>query len=178
MLERFGQVHCLVNNAMASKGGLPSCSYDDFVWTLKVGAAAPFWLVRCLNGHWGQGASVVNISSTRAFQSQQDTESYSAAKGAVTALTHAMAMTLAGRVRVNAVAPGWIDTGGKSHRGPDAGQHASGRVGVPEDIARAVLFLCSDESGFITGQTLVVDGGMSARMIYHGDEGWSLHPKA
>ncbi len=178
VVERFGPVHILVNNAMASKGGLDACGYDDFVWALQVGAAAPYWLVKCLDGHWGQGAAVVNISSTRAFQSQRNTESYSAAKGAITALTHAMAMSLHGRVRVNAVAPGWIDTGYTQYTGPDAGQHASRRVGNPDDIAGAVLYLCSDAASFITGQTLIVDGGMSARMIYHGDEGWTLSREA
>lgn len=175
-MARLGRVDVLVNNAMTSRGGLSGCSYEDFVWTLKVGAAAPFWLAKCLDAHWAKGAAMVNISSTRAFQSQRNTESYAAAKGAITALTHAMAMTLAGRVRVNAVAPGWIDTGGNLYTGPDADQHAVGRVGVPDDIAQAVLYLCSDKSGFVTGQTLVVDGGMSAKMVYHGDEGWSLSP--
>ncbi len=174
VIARYGRVDYLINNAMRSRGGLSSCSYEDFVETLKVGAAAPYYLVKCLMGHWAQGAAVVNISSTRAFQSQRDTESYSAAKGAITALTHALAMSLTGIARVNAIAPGWIDTTGHTYHGPDADQHAVHRVGAPDDIAQAVLFLCSENSGFIIGQTLVVDGGMSARMIYHGDEGWQL----
>ncbi len=173
-VARFGQIDFLVNNAMQTRGGLTSCGWDDFLYTQKVGVVAPYYLTRLFLAHFAPGAAVVNLSSTRAFQSQRDTESYSAAKGGVTALTHALAVSLSGVARVNAVAPGWIDTTGAARPGADRAQHPVGRVGTPEEIAHIVLFLCSSESSFITGQTLLVDGGMSKRMIYHGDEGWSL----
>ncbi|HSK68112.1 MAG TPA: SDR family oxidoreductase [Candidatus Limnocylindria bacterium] len=173
-VRRFGGVDFLVNNAMVTRGGLDACGWDDFLYVQKVGVAAPYLLTRLLAPHFAPGACVVNVTSTRAFQSQRDTESYSAAKGGLTALTHALAMSLAGRARVVAVAPGWIETGEAGHSPADRAQHPAGRVGTPGDIAAAVLFLCSPEASFITGQTLVVDGGMSRKMIYHGDEGWTL----
>ena len=173
-IKRFNRVDYLINNAMASRGGLSACGWDDFLYAQKVGVAAPYYLTRLLLPHFGKGAAIVNLSSTRAFQSQRDTESYSAAKGGITALTHALAVSLAGIARVNAVAPGWIDTAEQPHPGPDSAQHLVQRVGRPDDIAAAVLYLCGEHSGFITGQTLAVDGGMSKLMVYHGDEGWSL----
>ena len=109
--------------------------------------------------------------------SQPETESYTAAKGGISALTHALAVSLAGRVRVNSVSPGWIDTAYRVYDGADAVQHPAGRVGNPLDIANTVLFLCSDMSGFITGENICVDGGMTRQMIYHGDFGWSLDEK-
>ena len=104
--------------------------------------------------------------------SQPQTESYTAAKGGIAALTHALAASLAGRVRVNSVSPGWIDTKGNVWEGPDAVQQPAGRVGVPEDIANMILYLASDKAGFITGKNITVDGGMTHLMIYHGDNGW------
>lgn len=172
--ERFGQLDVLINNAMISHGGLDACGYADFLHVLQVGVAAPYYLTRLLLPLMRKGASVINLSSTRAFQSQPQTESYTAAKGGITALTHALAVSLSGKVRVNAIAPGWIDTTYSALTGPDASQHPSGRVGTPEDIVNAVFFLCSEKAAFITGQTLVVDGGMSKQMIYHGDFGWTL----
>ena len=106
--------------------------------------------------------------------SQPDTESYTAAKGGIAALTHAMAVTLAGKVRVNSISPGWIDTSYRKYSGPDASQHPAGRVGNPMDIANMVLFLCSDKAGFITGENVCIDGGMTRQMIYHDDYGWEL----
>ena len=168
-----GGVDWLINNACLSRGGLTDCDYDDFNYVLRVGVSAPFYLTKLLMPHFRSGASVVNICSTRHAMSQRNTESYSAAKGAIDALTHAMANTLAGKVRVNAISPGWIDTTSGSFSGADASQHPCGRVGVPEDIVQAVLFLCDErKSGFITGQNITVDGGMTKRMIYHDDEGW------
>lgn len=172
VVQRFGQVHALVHNAMATRGGSPHCGWEDFLWAQKVGVAAPYYLTTLLAPHFAPDASVVNLASTRAFQSQRGTESYSAAKGGIVALTHALAMSLSGVARVNAIAPGWIDTTGGAFSGPDASQHPVGRVGRPQDIADAVWYLCSPQAGFITGQCLTVDGGMSKRMIYHGDEGW------
>ncbi|MDD4081467.1 MAG: SDR family oxidoreductase [Eubacteriales bacterium] len=172
--EEFGRVDFLINNAMLSRGGINACGYEDFLAALKVGVAAPYYLTQLLLPHFAPGACVINISSTRAFQSQANTESYTAAKGGITALTHAMAVSLGGRARVNAIAPGWIDTTGSVFTGSDLSQHPAGRVGEPKDIAAAVLFLCGEGASFITGQTLVVDGGMGRLMVYHGDGGWVL----
>jgi NAD(P)-dependent dehydrogenase (short-subunit alcohol dehydrogenase family) len=109
--------------------------------------------------------------------SQPQTESYTAAKGGISALTHALAVSFAGKVRVNSVSPGWIDTSYKVYEGPDATQQPSGRVGNPLDIANMVLYLCSDMAGFITGENICIDGGMTRQMIYHGDCGWTLDEK-
>ncbi|SDM78663.1 SDR family oxidoreductase [Acetanaerobacterium elongatum] len=185
VLRRFGRVDYLINNACLSKKGLLSgCGFEDFDYVLRLGVAAPYYLTKLLNGSFATGASVVNIASTRAFMSQSDTESYTAAKGGISALTHAMAVSLAGRVRVNAISPGWIETGAyqsdaalsPEHSEPDQLQHPVHRVGVPQDIAKTVLFLCSDDAAFITGENITVDGGMTKRMIYHNDEGWSYQP--
>lgn len=176
ILSKTPQVDYLVNNAMLTRGGLETCDFDDFNYVLRVGVTAPYYLSRRLMGAFRPGAAIVNISSTRYLMSQPNTESYTAAKGGITSLTHALAVTLAGKVRVNAVAPGWIDTTGSVFGDADSLQHPVGRVGKPEDIVNAVLFLCGGESGFITGQVLTVDGGMTKLMVYHGDEGWTYFP--
>ena len=106
--------------------------------------------------------------------SQPGTESYTAAKGGISALTHSLAVTLAGRVRVNSISPGWIDTAYTVYEGADALQQPAGRVGNPLDIANAVLYLSSDMAGFITGENICIDGGMTKQMIYHADHGWTL----
>ncbi|MGI5900003.1 MAG: SDR family oxidoreductase [Christensenellales bacterium] len=181
--EKFGGVDILINNACLSrKGLLTGCGYDDFDYVLRVGVLAPYMLTKLFMPRFLPGASVLNISSTRAFMSQRDTESYSAAKGGISALTHAMAASLAGKVRVNAIAPGWIDTGAyqkegsvSRHSDADKAQHTSGRVGEPEDILRAAMFLCSKENSFINGQCLSVDGGMTKLMIYTDDYGWKYN---
>lgn len=170
----YQKIDYLINNAMISKGGLMDCSYDEFNYVLKVGAAAPFMLSKLFLNHFNKGACIVNISSTRAKMSQPNTESYTAAKGAITALTHCLAITLAGKVRVNSISPGWIDTDFKVYEGPDAEQHPVKRMGNPLDIANMVLYLCSDKASFITGQDFCIDGGMSKQMIYHGDFGWTF----
>ncbi|MFV8782540.1 SDR family oxidoreductase [Microbulbifer sp. SA54] len=176
VVSEHGAVDYLINNACLSRGGLNSCSFDDFNYVLRVGVTAPFYLTQLLQEHFNPGASVVNISSTRATMSQANTESYSAAKGGISALTHAMAVTLAGRARVNAISPGWIDTTNTQFEGSDATQHPVGRVGSPADVVNAVMFLCDDKSSFITGQDITVDGGMTRQMVYHGDGGWSYSP--
>ena len=168
-------VNCLINNACIGKKGLLSnCSYEDFDYVQRVGVTAPYYLTSLLlkNNLLAENASIVNVASTRAFQSQPDTESYSAAKGGIIALTHAMAISLSGRARVNAVSPGWIDTTNSEFSRSDKSQHPAGRVGIPRDIAEIVLFLCSEKAGFITGENVTVDGGMSKLMIYHDDFGW------
>jgi NAD(P)-dependent dehydrogenase (short-subunit alcohol dehydrogenase family) len=183
VVKRYGSVDYLVNNACLSRRGLVSgCSFDDFNYVLRVGVSAPYLLTGLFLPHFSKDAAVVNITSSRAFMSQPDTESYTAAKGGLTALTHAMAVSLSGRVRVNAIAPGWIDTGSyhdenyiPGHSAADMEQHPSGRIGEPADIARAVLFLCDERNGFINGETITIDGGMTKLMIYHGDQGWEYH---
>lgn len=170
----YGRVDCIVNNALPIMKGLDECSYDEFQYALSVGVTAPFYLVKLLSPMLSPGASIVNISSSRDRMSQPQTESYTAAKGGIAALTHALAVSLAGRARVNSVSPGWIDTSCTSYDGPDAAQQPVGRVGNPMDIASMVLFLCSDRAGFITGENICIDGGMTRQMIYHGDCGWTL----
>ena len=174
VIDTYGRVDYVVNNAAPTACGLETGSYEDFEYALKVGVTAPFYLTKLLMPYLGEGASVVNISSSRDRMSQPQTESYTAAKGGISALTHGMAASLAGRARVNSVSPGWIDTNYTVYEGPDATQHPAGRVGNPPDIAATVLFLCSNMAGFITGENICVDGGMTRLMIYHGDHGWSL----
>ncbi|MDF2655072.1 MAG: short-chain dehydrogenase [Bacillota bacterium] len=174
VIAEYGSVDYLINNAMISKGGLNDCSYEDFNYVLKVGISAPFLLAKQFAPYWSNGASIVNISSSRDRMSQPNTESYTAAKGGIAALTHAMAVTFSGKVRVNSISPGWIDTEFSPYSGSDAIQHPAGRVGNPLDIANMVLFLCSDKAGFITGENICIDGGMTKQMIYHDDFGWNL----
>lgn len=154
--------------------GIDECSFEEFEYSLNVGVTAPFYLAKLFKPHFAEGASIVNIASSRNRMSQPQTESYTAAKGGISALTHALAVSLAGRVRVNSVSPGWIDTDYRVYEGPDAYQQPAGRVGNPLDIANTVLFLCSEKAGFITGEDICIDGGMTKLMIYHGDNGWSL----
>ena len=143
-----------------------------------MGVSAPFYLTQLFLPYFAPGAGIVNISSSRDRMSQPFSESYTAAKGGISALTHALAVSLAGKVRVNSVSPGWIDTTGTIYTGADAAQHPAGRVGTPQDIAQMVLFLCSDKAGFITGEDICIDGGMTKQMIYHDDWGWQYTPHA
>lgn len=181
VLERFartvvaehGHVDFLINNALPLMKGIDTCSYEEFQYAMSVGVTAPFYLAKLFAPHFAEGAAVVNISSSRDRMSQPQTESYTAAKGGISALTHALAISLAGKVRVNSISPGWIDTYDSNITGPDALQQPVGRVGKPEDIAELALFLCSAKAGFITGENICVDGGMTKLMIYHGEHGWS-----
>lgn len=174
VIEKYGKVDFIVNNALPLMKGIDECSYEEFEYALKVGVTAPFYMVKLLKAHLAEGASIVNISSSRDRMSQPQTESYTAAKGGIAALTHALAVSLAGKARVNFISPGWIDTDYKVYEGPDAYQQPAGRVGNPLDIANMVLFLCSEKAGFITGENICIDGGMTRQMIYHGDCGWKL----
>ena len=174
VIEDYGHVDYLINNALPLMKGLDQCSYEEFNYALRVGVTAPFYLSKLFAPHFAPGASIVNISSSRDRMSQPQTESYTAAKGGISALTHALAVSLAGKVRVNAIAPGWIDTDYTVYEGPDATQQPAGRVGNPMDIANMALFLCSDKAGFITGENICIDGGMTRQMIYHNDFGWTL----
>lgn len=174
VIKKYGKVDFIVNNALPLMKGIDECSYEEFEYALKVGVTAPFYMVKLLKDHLAEGASIVNISSSRDRMSQPQTESYTAAKGGIAALTHALAVSLAGKARVNSISPGWIDTNYKVYEGPDAYQQPAGRVGIPLDIANMVLFLCSEKAGFITGENICIDGGMTRQMIYHGDCGWKL----
>ena len=174
VIEKYGKVDFIVNNALPLMKGIDECSYEEFEYALKVGVTAPFYMVKLLKDYLAEGASIVNISSSRDRMSQPQTESYTAAKGGIAALTHALAVSLAGKARVNSISPGWIDSDYKVYEGPDAYQQPAGRVGNPLDIANMVLFLCSEKAGFITGENICIDGGMTRQMIYHGDCGWKL----
>ena len=175
IIARHEKIHFIVNNALPLMKGIDECSYEEFQYALNVGITAPFYLVKLLKDNLAEAASIVNISSSRDRMSQPQTESYTAAKGGIAALTHAMAVSLAGRARVNSISPGWIDTSYTDYTGADAIQQPAGRVGNPMDIANMVLYLCSDKAGFITGENICIDGGMTRQMIYHGDNGWRLN---
>ncbi|HTJ26409.1 MAG TPA: glucose 1-dehydrogenase [Candidatus Limnocylindria bacterium] len=167
-IDALGSVDVLVNNAGIAKNGpfleLAPEDFDAVIGvnlrgTMLCSQAAARWMV----AHGG--GAIVNVASTRAFMSEPGTEAYSASKGGIVALTHAMAMSLAPHVRVNCVCPGWIETRVApvtSER--DHAQHPVGRVGTPEDVAGACLYLAG--AGFVTGQRLIVDGGMTVKMIY------------
>ena len=175
VIEKYGRVDVLVNNAPPLFKGIDSCTYEEFQQSLAIGVTAPFYLSKLFAPHFAPGASIINISSSRDRMSQTQTESYTAAKGGISALTHALAISFAGKVRVNSISPGWIDTDYTVYEGPDAIQQPVGRVGNPLDIANMVLFLASDKAGFITGEDICIDGGQTRLMIYHGDHGWSLN---
>ena len=174
VLSNHKNVDIIINNALPLMKGIDECSYEEFQYALSVGITAPFYLVKLFKEHLAEGASIVNISSSRDRMSQPQTESYTAAKGGIAALTHALAVSLSGKARVNSISPGWIDTAYTVYKGPDATQQPAGRVGYPMDIAHMVLFLCSDKAGFITGENICIDGGMTRQMIYHCDYGWKL----
>lgn len=177
VIGTYGGIDFLVNNALPITKGIDECSYEDFEYALKVGVTAPFYLSKLFIPHFRSGGSIINISSSRDRMSQPQTESYTAAKGGIASLTHALAVSLSGKIRVNSISPGWIDTSYKVWDGADAIQQPAGRVGNPLDIAEMVMFLCSDKAGFITGENICIDGGMTKLMIYHGDHGWTLENK-
>ena len=175
VIDRYGRLDVLVNNAPPPFLGIDSCSYAQFQRALDIGVTAPFYLSKLFAPYFAPGASIINISSSRDRMSQPQSESYTAAKGGIAALTHALAVSFAGRVRVNSVSPGWIDTAYRVYEGPDALQQPAGRVGNPMDVANLVLFLASEKAGFITGENICIDGGQTRLMIYHGDHGWTLN---
>ena len=177
VIDDYGHIDYLINNAAPKSCGITSCSYEDFEYAQKVGVTAPFYLSKLFVPYFAEGASIVNISSSRDRMSQPETESYTSAKGGISALTHAMSVSLAGKVRVNSISPGWIDNNYTVYEGADATQQPVGRVGNPLDIANMVMYLCSDMAGFITGENICIDGGMTKQMIYHGDFGWTLDNK-
>ena len=174
VLAKYGKIDVLVNNALPIMRGIDECTYEEFQYALSVGVTAPFYLAKLFSQNFAQGASIINISSSRDRMSQPQTESYTAAKGGIAALTHALAISFAGKVRVNSISPGWIDTSYQVYEGPDAVQQPCGRVGNPLDIANMVMYLCTEKAGFISGENICIDGGMTRLMIYHGDNGWTL----
>lgn len=174
VINDFGHVDYLINNAAPLFKGISECTYEEFLYAQKVGVAAPFYLSKLFNPYFAKGAAIVNISSSRDRMSMPESESYTAAKGGIHALTHGLAVSLAGKVRVNSISPGWIDNEWTVYEGPDALQQPAGRVGNPNDIANMVMYLCSDMAGFITGENICVDGGMTKLMIYHDEHGWKL----
>ena len=175
VVDKEGKIDFLINNAPPIMKGIDECSYEDFELALKVGVTAPFYLTKMFLPYFNDNASIVNISSSRDRMSQPQTESYTASKGAISALTHSLAMSLAHKIRVNSISPGWINTSNNLIDNEiDHIQHPVGRVGKPFDIAKTVLFLCSDDASFITGENICVDGGMTKQMIYHNDFNWIL----
>jgi NAD(P)-dependent dehydrogenase (short-subunit alcohol dehydrogenase family) len=179
VIQKFGRLDALVNNAgiaHAEQGPIAELKLEDWNRMISTHLTGCFLCAKHASPYLRKArGSVVNIASTRAFQSEANTEAYAAAKGGIVALSHALAISLGPDVRVNCIAPGWIDVRAweKGNRGPlpdlrpiDHAQHPVGRVGKPEDIAALVAFLLSDQVGFITGQTLIVDGGMTRKMIY------------
>lgn len=177
VIDENGRVDCLINNAPPLFKGISQCSYEEFNYALRVGVSAAFLLTQLFMPYFAPGASIINISSSRDRMSQPQSESYAAAKGGISALTHALAVSLGGKVRVNSISPGWIDTDYRIYHGPDAVQQPAGRVGNPMDIANMVLFLCSEKAGFITGENICIDGGQTRLMIYHNDCGWTYDPQ-
>lgn len=169
-VQRLGRLDALVNNAgIASAGNGPVEKLKLTEWNRRIGTnlSGVFLMTKHAAPHLRRArGAIVNIASTRALQSEPDTEAYAAAKGGVVALTHALAVSLGPAVRVNCVSPGWIDTGKSKIRPRDHAQHPAGRVGRPEDVAELVAFLLSDAGGFATGQNYVLDGGMTRKMIY------------
>jgi NAD(P)-dependent dehydrogenase (short-subunit alcohol dehydrogenase family) len=173
-VQAFGTIDILINNAGISNPHISSMydlSVDDWDLVMNTNARSCFLATReaakVMRNNAG-GGSVVNISSTRALMSEPDSEAYAASKGAILALTHAMAVTLGpDAINVNSICPGWIETGDYNGlRDLDHRQHPAGRVGKPEDIARACLYLTAPDNNFVTGAQLVIDGGMTRKMIY------------
>ncbi len=176
VIDEYGRVDYLINNAAPLFKGITECTYEEFNYAFNVGVTAAFYLTKLFIPYFTKNAGIVNISSSRDRMSQPESESYTAAKGGIHALTHALAVSLSGKVRVNSVSPGWIDLEYTVYEGADAIQHPAGRVGNPLDIANVVLFLCSDKASFITGENICVDGGMTRLMIYNDDHDWKYMP--
>jgi NAD(P)-dependent dehydrogenase (short-subunit alcohol dehydrogenase family) len=178
VVRECGRIDVVVNNAGTSSNmpieQLPVDAWDKVI---GVNLRGPFMLAKYAAPHLRKASPgvIINIASTRALMSEANTEAYSASKGGIVALTHALAISLGPDIRVNAISPGWIEVGDwkkrttrtePQHSPADLAQHPVGRVGVPYDIGNACVFLASKEAGFITGQNIVIDGGMTVKMIY------------
>lgn len=179
VIERYGKVDILINNAAIQTTGqndnLFTRSVEAFEAVMRVNVTGAYICSKYCAFYMPEGSSIINIVSTRALMSEPHTEPYSASKGALLALTHSLANSLAHKIRVNAISPGWIDVSELKKKNDrkfvviteeDHAQHLVGRVGVPEDVANATLFLTSSEASFMTGSHLVIDGGMTVKMIY------------
>lgn len=180
--EHLGPIQLLVNSAGMTNpftGALEDLDLETWQRYLDVNLTGTFLCCKhaasMLREYRG---SIINLASTRALQSEPDTEAYSASKGGVLALTHALAISLGPDVRVNAISPGWIEVGEWQkassryqpfHSPEDHEQHPVGRMGKPDDIAGLVLWLSSDLAGFVTGQNFIIDGGMTRKMVYQAD---------
>lgn len=176
-VERFGRIDNLINNAgIARNRPISELTLEEWQRVLDTNLTGAFLCAKYAAPYLKESrGSIINICSTRARMSEPNTEAYSASKGGIQALTHALAMSLGPQVRVNSISPGWIEVrDSKKHsvrRPPpltesDHAQHPAGRVGRPADIAEIAVYLCSERAGFITGQDFVVDGGMTKKMIY------------
>jgi NAD(P)-dependent dehydrogenase (short-subunit alcohol dehydrogenase family) len=168
LLRRFGRLDALINNAgLADPADPPVERLSLRAWNRRIGVnlTGVFLMTKhCVPHLRKTSGAIVNIASTRALQSEPNTEAYAATKGATVALTHALAMSLGPRIRVNCISPGWIAKAKLSRK--DHAQHPVGRAGRPDDVGAPIAFLISDEAGFVTGQNFVVDGGMTRKMIY------------
>lgn len=174
-LEHCGRIDALINNAAILRNKpLAELGLDDWNRVIGVNLTGALLCSKHAAPHLAdRNGAIVNLTSTRAHMSEPDTEAYSASKGGLLALTHALAISLGPRVRVNCVSPGWIDVSGwrvppapETLRPEDHAQHPAGRVGTPEDVAELILYLCSPAAGFVTGQEFIIDGGMTRKMIY------------
>lgn len=169
-VEELSRIDAVINNAaISTPSGIPpgQLSLDEWQRVIGTNLTAPFLVVKHaaapLKQHRG---AVVNIASTRALQSERNSEAYAASKGGLLSLTHALAVSLGPEIRVNAISPGWINTSGEVLSSEDHSQHPAGRAGLPEDVAAMVAYLISREAAFVTGQNFVIDGGMTRKMIY------------
>ena len=175
-VNRFGKIKLLVNNAgVFIQKPINFLTLQEWNHILGVNLTGTFLCSKYASSNFTDHASIINISSTRALMSEPDTESYSATKGAMIALTHAMAVSLGPQIRVNCISPGWVEVRDwkksirrivPEHSEQDKAQHPAGRVGSPMDIASMVLYLTEDKNSFITGQNIVIDGGMTKKMTY------------
>lgn len=176
-LHTYAGLHGLVNNAAIAApatGPIAELALAQWQKYLAANLTGPMLLAKhCVAHLQASGGAIVNIASTRALQSEPHTEAYAAAKGGLVSLTHALAVSLAGKVRVNSVSPGWIVTDSFNKTQPptrlseeDHRQHPTGRESQPQDVAEVVAFLLAQKSAFITAQNFVVDGGMSKKMVY------------
>lgn len=174
-IEKMGRIDILINNACYGKGGiLNNASYEDFDEVLSVGVKAPYELSRlCKDELIKNKGRIINIASSRYAQSEPNSECYASAKGAIVSLTHALAMSLAPDVLVNAIAPGWIKVDEYDVSEEDQKAIPAGKIGTVEDISELAYYLCIQS--FITGETIMIDGGMSKRMIYHNENNWEYH---